>query len=77
MGYTHEVALPLQREAQFSKLGHSRARGHMRRPWEETRSITVFVDKAELSFCFKQTMMSSDLEAGAFEHAGCVLFAKI
>ena len=45
----------------------------MRRPWEETRSITIFVDKAELSFCFKQTVMSSDLEAGTSEHAGCVL----
>ena len=73
----HEMALPLQREATFSKLGHLRAYGHMRRPWEKTRSMAVFVDKVELSFCFKQTMMSSDLEAGTFEHAGCVLLVKI
>ena len=49
----------------------------MRLPWEKTRSMTVFVDKVELSFCFKQTMMSSDLEAGTFEHAGCVLLVQI
>ena len=48
---THEMALPLQREAQFSKLGHLRAYGHMRRPWEKSRSMAAFVDKVELSFC--------------------------
>ena len=51
MACTHEVALPLQREAQFSKLGHLRAYGHMRRPWEKSRSMAAFVDKVELSFC--------------------------
>ena len=51
MDCTHEVALPLQREAQISKLGHLRAYGHMRRPWERSRSMSAFVDKVELSLC--------------------------
>ena len=48
---THEMALPLQRETQFSKLGHLRACGHMRPPWEKSRSVAALVDKVELSFC--------------------------
>ena len=47
---THEMALSLQREARFSKLGHLRAYGHMRRPWEKSLSMAAFVDKVELSF---------------------------
>ena len=38
--------------------------------------MTVFVDKVELSFCFKQTMMSPDLEAGTFEHAEMICSSR-
>ena len=73
MACTHEVALPLQRETQFSKLGHLRAYGHMCPPWEKARSMAAFVDKVELSLCsedrFSRPRAPRNALGGALDHS--------